>query len=117
MNKNQSNKATLRENEGISSQETTNKDGISNLKRKRQEQPSVEELLKGILKSNTTALSRGITLIESQNLSHKSKANALIQGLLRTHKAFDTDWYYRRTRSRKKHLHRSIRYLLNQPRQ
>jgi LAO/AO transport system kinase len=82
VNKNQSSKAALRENEGVSEQESTNKNAISNLKRKRQEQPSVEELLKGILKSNTAALSRGITLIESQNLSHKSKANALIQNCL-----------------------------------
>ena len=82
MNKNQSSKAALRENEGVSEQESTNKNAISNLKRKRQEQPSVEKLLNGILKSNATALSRGITLIESQNLSHKTKANALIEKCL-----------------------------------
>ena len=34
MNKNQSNNAALRENKGVSNQEATNKNAISNLKRK-----------------------------------------------------------------------------------
>jgi len=80
--KNQSNNASIRENEGVSKQETTNRSAISNLKRKRQEQPTVEELLQGILKKNTTALSRGITLIESHNITHQTKANTLIEKCL-----------------------------------
>ena len=82
MNKNQSNNAALRENEGVSNQEATNKNAISNLKRKRKEQPTVEELLQGILDKNTTALSRGITLIESHNIAHQTKANTLIEKCL-----------------------------------
>ena len=82
MKKIQSNNAALRENEGVSNQESTNKNAISNLKRKRQEQPSIEELLKGILDCNTTALSRGITLIESHNIAHQTKANTLIEKCL-----------------------------------
>ena len=82
MNNNQSNKAAFREHKGVPEQESTNKNAISKLKRKRRDQPSVEKLLKGILESNTTALSRGITLIESQNISHQTKANNLIQNCL-----------------------------------
>jgi LAO/AO transport system kinase len=113
VNKNQSNNAALRENKGVSNQEATNKNAISNLKRKRKEQPTVEELLQGILDKNTTALSRGITLIESHNIAHQTKANTLIEKCLE-HITLYKNWNYRSARSWKKHLYRGIRHLLNQ---
>ena len=82
MNNKTTSKEAIREIKGISKQKSTNKDAISKLKRKRQKQPSVEELLAGILESNTTALSRGITLIESQKISHQIKAKNLIENLI-----------------------------------
>ena len=82
MIKKQSNKTALQEKEGVSKQEATSERAISNLKKKRQKQPSAAELLEGILKGNTTALSRGITLIESDNVAHKTKANTLIESCL-----------------------------------
>ena len=82
MNDNITNKETLREIEGVFKQESTNKDAVSELKRKRKEELSVEKLLIGILESNTTALSRGITLIESHKISHQTKAKILIESCL-----------------------------------
>ena len=86
MNNKTKSKKAIREIKGISKQKSTNKDAVSKLKRKRQKQPSVEELLAGILESNTTALSRGITLIESQKISHQIKAKNLIENCLKHRK-------------------------------
>ena len=82
MDKKQLNKTALQEKEGVSKQEATSKRAISHLKKKRQQQPSAATILKGILNGDTAALSRGITLIESHNVAHKSKANSLIQSCL-----------------------------------
>jgi LAO/AO transport system kinase len=76
------NKTAVQEKDGVLKQEATNKHAISNLKKKRQNHPSAAALLKGILKGDTTALSRGITLIESHNITHKTKANTLIESCL-----------------------------------
>jgi LAO/AO transport system kinase len=45
-------------------------------------QPSAEELITGILAKNTTTLSRAITLIESTNPDHFTKANEVINACL-----------------------------------
>ena len=82
MSKEKAHKTALQEKEGVSKQEATSKHAISHLKKKRKEQPSTAELLEGILNGNTAALSRGITLIESYNIAHKAKANALIQSCM-----------------------------------
>tara|TARA_B110000967_G_C18893627_1_gene569102 strand:- start:830 stop:1930 length:1101 start_codon:yes stop_codon:yes gene_type:complete len=82
VNKKKSNKTALQEKEGVSKQEATSQEAISNLKIKRQKQPSIEEILGGIIAGNTAALSRGITLIESHNPTHKEKANTLVQNCL-----------------------------------
>ena len=82
MNTKTSNKTTLQEKAGVSTPETTSQQAISNLKKKRQEQPSIADLLKEIIAGNTAALSRGITLIESHNVAHKTKSNTLIQKCL-----------------------------------
>ena len=82
MIKKQLNKTALQEKKGVSIQEATSEYAISNLKKKRQKPPSTAALLEGILNGNTAALSRGITLIESHNIAHKSKANKLIESCL-----------------------------------
>ena len=82
MSKKKAHKTALQEKEGVSHQETTSKQAISNLIKSRQNQPSTEALLKGIIAGNTAALSRGITLIESDHPTHKDKANILIQQCL-----------------------------------
>lgn len=78
--KNQS--SALHEQEGVSEPETTNKEAVESIKKKRQTQPSVDELVKDILKGNMTALSRAITLVESTNVDHHQKANDIIQQCL-----------------------------------
>lgn len=82
MIKKQLNKTALQEKKGVSIQEATSEHAISNLKKKRQKNPSIAALLEGILNGNTAALSRGITLIESHNVTHKAKANRLIESCL-----------------------------------
>jgi LAO/AO transport system kinase len=82
VNRKTTNKTALQEKAGVSKQEATSQQAISNLKKKRQEQPSIDDLLEEIIAENTAALSRGITLIESQNSAHKDKANKLIQNCL-----------------------------------
>ncbi|MBA6152740.1 methylmalonyl Co-A mutase-associated GTPase MeaB [Gelidibacter maritimus] len=74
--------SALHENEGVSEPEATNKSAIAAIKNRRQKQPSVAELVKGILAQDRTALSRSITLVESTNPQHLKKANAIIQQCL-----------------------------------
>ncbi|TDU34375.1 methylmalonyl-CoA mutase metallochaperone MeaB [Gelidibacter sediminis] len=74
--------SALHENEGVSEPETTNKSAIQAIKNKRHKQPSVADLVEGILAKDLTALSRAITLVESTNPQHLKKANAIIQECL-----------------------------------
>jgi len=78
--KKQSNSIT--EKAGISPPEITNVSAINQIKSKRRQQPSSEELIKGILDGSRTSLSRAITLIESTNPDHFEKASAVVQGCL-----------------------------------
>jgi len=73
---------SLNEKAGISSHEITNASAIIQIKNKRRQQPSAEELISGILSGNRTVLSRAITLIESTNPEHTEKANEVIKGCL-----------------------------------
>lgn len=74
--------SALQENKGVSEHETTNKSAIAAIKKKRHKQPSVTELVNGILAQDRTALSRAITLVESTNPQHLKKANDIIQKCL-----------------------------------
>ncbi|WP_163408435.1 methylmalonyl Co-A mutase-associated GTPase MeaB [Flavobacterium ajazii] len=73
---------SLNEKAGISSPEITNASAICQIKNKRRQQPSAEELVSGLLSGNRTALSRAITLIESTNPEHTEKANKIIKECL-----------------------------------
>ena len=51
-------------------------------KRKKSSQPSVDELIKGILAGDFTSLSRGITLCESKRAKDRTLANHLVKSCL-----------------------------------
>jgi LAO/AO transport system kinase len=76
------NPSALHEKTGISPPEIISSSAMENIKKFRKKQPSAKELIEGILSKNITALSRAITLIESTNPLHLSKANEVIQGCL-----------------------------------
>lgn len=78
MAKSSTSKSALREQEGVIPSEITNTASISRFKAKRRKQPSTDELFSGIISGNITALSRAITLVESSNPEHLSKANTII---------------------------------------
>lgn len=67
--------------EGIKDPDITNT-SISKIAKMRKKQPSVEDLVSGILNGNITALSRAITLVESNNPAHTDKANHVIKQCL-----------------------------------
>ena len=71
-------KSALTEKEGIKDPTGFNAVSAKAIKSKRQKQPSIDELVKGITKGNITALSRAITLVESTNPMHTTKANKII---------------------------------------
>lgn len=75
-------KSALEEKAGIPDPEITDDSAISKIKKKRQAQPSSEELISGILEGNITALSRAITLVESTSPTHLEKANTIIKACL-----------------------------------
>lgn len=74
--------SALHEKEGIPPPEIFSTTSIEKITHFRKLQPTASELIAGILKSDKVALSRGITLIESTNADHSSKANDVISGCL-----------------------------------
>jgi LAO/AO transport system kinase len=80
--KKKSHKSALKEQDGITPPEELSSLSANFIKSKRQQQPSVQELVNGISSGNITALSRAITLVESTNPKHTEKANAVISACL-----------------------------------
>lgn len=76
------NPSALNEKPGISAPEIINAIAVGNIQQFRKIQPSAKELFKGILDENITTLSRAITLVESTNVNHLAKANAVINSCL-----------------------------------
>ncbi|RXR20299.1 methylmalonyl Co-A mutase-associated GTPase MeaB [Flavobacterium stagni] len=74
--------SALQEVDGIPQPEFISQSALQKAMAKRRIQPSADELLAGILAHDKTALSRAITLIESTNPDHLTKANTVIQGCL-----------------------------------
>ncbi len=74
--------SALKETKGISTTDSTNPNAIKTIKERRQTQPSSEHLVGDILKGDTSALSRAITLVESLNPEHLQKANEIIKRCL-----------------------------------
>jgi LAO/AO transport system kinase len=80
--KDQTYKSALHEKDGIKPPNTLSKDSAKSIKSKRQNQPSVNDLVNGITSGNITALSRAITLVESTNPTHTAKAHQIITACL-----------------------------------
>ena len=76
------NKSALEEKKGVSVSEITNISSIKSIQDKRKAEVDTNALITSILNKNITALSRGITLVESKNPSHLEKANTIIKGCL-----------------------------------
>ncbi len=74
--------STLKETKGISTTEITNPNAIKTIKERRQRRPSPKHLVDDLIKGDTTALSRAITLVESSNPEHLENANEIIKGCL-----------------------------------
>jgi LAO/AO transport system kinase len=75
-------KSALSVKEGVAQPQTLSSSSVAVIKEMRKKQPSAADLITGILKGDKTALSRAITLVESTNLEHLEKANAIIQACL-----------------------------------
>lgn len=75
-------KGALKENEGVSQQETTGDEAILKIKEKRKSFPEFKELISGIFNGDVSSLSRAITLVESNNPNYHEKANNLIKACL-----------------------------------
>lgn len=82
MEKHNSFKTALHEVDGINQPESISHASIAHITQLRKKQPTAEELVTGILKGDKTALSRAITLVESNNPSHLEKANTVINACL-----------------------------------
>jgi len=75
-------KSALQEQEGIDSPDSLSSNSAQNIKAKRKKQPSVNDLVSGIVSGNITDLSRAITLAESTNPEHTAKAHEIITACL-----------------------------------
>jgi LAO/AO transport system kinase len=76
------NTSALNEKPGVSTPETISSKVVEQIQQLRRTQPSSNELIQGILTGNITALSRAITLVESTNNAHLTKANEVINSCL-----------------------------------
>ncbi|GAA3585986.1 methylmalonyl Co-A mutase-associated GTPase MeaB [Snuella lapsa] len=74
--------SALHKNKGASQSEDMNARAIKNIRSKRNTQLNTKTLVASILKRDTVALSRAITLIESKHPSHIKQANTLIEACL-----------------------------------
>ena len=74
--------SALTEKEGVSKPELINPNSISKIQHFRKEQPNAKDLIDGILSGNMAAFSRAITLVESTNVDHLTKANEIINACL-----------------------------------
>jgi LAO/AO transport system kinase len=74
--------SALHEKDGISKPDFINKTSVDSIKKNRRKQPSVDELVTGILNQDKVALSRAITLVESKNNTHLAKATEIIEKCL-----------------------------------
>ncbi|HAT64572.1 MAG TPA: methylmalonyl Co-A mutase-associated GTPase MeaB [Flavobacteriaceae bacterium] len=82
MAKDKKHTSALHEMEGISPPSSSNPIVAKKIQESRRKPLSVKELTKSILDGNQTALSRGITLVESTAGKHQKQAKELIQGCI-----------------------------------
>ncbi|NBL65877.1 methylmalonyl Co-A mutase-associated GTPase MeaB [Flavobacterium sp. NST-5] len=74
--------SALSEKAGINPPEIVGKNSVAKIIDSRKKQPSVDELIEGVLSGNKIALSRAITLVESTNFRHIEKAEKIINACL-----------------------------------
>jgi LAO/AO transport system kinase len=74
--------SALTERDGVEKADPINPSSAGKISALRSQATAPEELVKGILSRNITALSRAITLVESANPAHFEKANAVINACL-----------------------------------
>lgn len=74
--------SALSENPGIQRPDSLSQSAAQSIKKHRLKKKSQKELLAGILKGDTAALSKGITLIESKAKKHQKQAQALVTACL-----------------------------------
>ena len=74
--------SALQEKDGVMQPETVNSNSVKLIQQFRKKSSTAEELVQGILNGNITDLSRAITLVESTNPEHLTKANEVINGCL-----------------------------------
>ena len=75
-------KTALNEKDGISAPEIISTNAVAQIQKFRKKQVTAKELIDGILKGNISDLSRAITLVESTNTNHLTKANEIINACL-----------------------------------
>lgn len=74
--------SALKENDGIEQPEIISASVVAQIQSFRRKIPTADDLVKGILSGDKTALSRSITLVESTNPTHLEKANEVINACL-----------------------------------
>lgn len=74
--------SALKENDGVEQPEIISASAVAQIQSFRKKIPTADDLVKGILSGDKTALSRSITLVESTNPSHLEKANEVINACL-----------------------------------
>lgn len=74
--------SALNEKDGVEQPQKFSSSSVELIQQMRRKQPSAKELIDAILKHDKVALSRAITLVESTNPEHLSKANEVINGCL-----------------------------------
>jgi LAO/AO transport system kinase len=74
--------SALHEKDGVSQPDFISKSSVASIKKNRRKQPSVDELVAGILNQDKVALSRAITLVESKSTKHLAKATEIIEKCL-----------------------------------
>lgn len=82
MAKNKKNTSALQEKKGIETPNSLSKPVAENVKEKRKKIPTSKTLIQGVLQSDTTALSRAITIIESTAPKHQQQAKKIIEACL-----------------------------------
>ena len=74
--------SALNVQEGVQQPEQVNNSYLERMKARKANEPTVEELVAGILAGNRTLLSRAITLVESALHDHQAKAQQVIERCL-----------------------------------
>jgi len=82
LDSNNKNISALSEKDGVKQPQSMNSSASSTIKKKRRQHIDISTLGQQLIEGNITALSRGITLIESENSKHQQQAEHLIENCL-----------------------------------